>query len=1018
VDTVIRLPRRIAAALFLSILTSPLLFAATFTITNTNDSGAGSLRQSILDANATAGTDTIAFSIATGPQLILVTSSLPAITDTATVDGTTQPGYAGTPLIGIDGSLFISSAPAIDLQAAGSQVIGLSITNFHSANPTNLAGAAGVSIEASSCTVKKCWLGLKRDGTVAGNDHGLDLRSSGATIGGSNPGDGNVISGGTPGVYASSASNTRIEGNNIHNNPDDSIYLSQSNGISITGNIIRDNRRTGVHVVSGTGNPISKNSIYGNNYGIVLGPILPLGNDFDDLDAGPNLGQNHPILTGATSALGTTTISGNINSTPNTTFHIEFFSNPACGPGGSQGQTYIGATDVTTSALAVATFSTSFNVTLTTGSVVTATATDPASNTSDFAFCATVEGAGLFTFNGAEKPASEHGGSVTLNVFRGVGGSAGTVTVDYATVSGTATAGADFTAVSGTLTFADGEISKFITIPILQDSIFEGPEQFTVVLSSPTGGAGLGSPATGVVTISDDDPPPVVSIGDASIVEGNSGKSNMTFVVTLSPAIGLPATVSYSTTQGTASWTDDFDYVSGSITFNAGETQKIITVPIIGDTKYEYDETLLVNLFDGSQKNCSIGRRTGTGTIINDDIAPTLSINDIAVVEGTSGQTPAVFTVTLSEPLVGALYAWADVQPGTAQFGTDFDGELFIPFFFPAGTTKATIALMVNGDTLVEPDETFTVTLLGADYGALPPPVIAKAVGKCTILNDDAGMAWLKLPAGTSGRMTIYLGNPAQATDAVALTSAKPDVAKVPASFVAQGGRTTLAFDVDALALGASLITAKLPASLGGTTLTANVEVYTTAKLAVEPSTLTVPVTTLGKLSVTMTPAPSTAVGLKLSTNTPAIIQVPSTVTIDTSGHGSIDVQGLAVGSGALTITLPNENGAFETNVGVIVASAPTGVFVTQVSPPAGPTTGGTPTTIAGMNFTPSCTVTFDGSAATDVSFVSPSALRATTPAHAADTVEVTVTCGDDRFTLANEFTYVLKPTRTRGVRH
>src|SRR5688500_7549020 len=77
---------------------------AVFTVTTTGDSGPGSLRQAILDANARSGADTISFGIATGAQTIRPATALPAVTDTVTLDATTQPGYAGTPLITLDGA--------------------------------------------------------------------------------------------------------------------------------------------------------------------------------------------------------------------------------------------------------------------------------------------------------------------------------------------------------------------------------------------------------------------------------------------------------------------------------------------------------------------------------------------------------------------------------------------------------------------------------------------------------------------------------------------------------------------------------------------------------------------------------------------------------------------------------------------------------------------------------------------------------------------------------------------------
>src|SRR5580658_8356842 len=86
------------------------LCAATFTLSNNNPSGPGSLQQAILDANANPGPDTIAFNLPAGSRLIAPTSPLPTITDPVTIDGTTQPGYAGAPLVQVSGASIGSNA--------------------------------------------------------------------------------------------------------------------------------------------------------------------------------------------------------------------------------------------------------------------------------------------------------------------------------------------------------------------------------------------------------------------------------------------------------------------------------------------------------------------------------------------------------------------------------------------------------------------------------------------------------------------------------------------------------------------------------------------------------------------------------------------------------------------------------------------------------------------------------------------------------------------------------------------
>ena len=105
------------------------LAPAVFTVSNANDSGDGSLRQALLAANATPGLDTINFSIGSGAQTIVPQSPLPFVTDPVILDGTTQPGYAGSPLIDLDG-LALSNGNGLVVTAGGTLVRGLAVTDF------------------------------------------------------------------------------------------------------------------------------------------------------------------------------------------------------------------------------------------------------------------------------------------------------------------------------------------------------------------------------------------------------------------------------------------------------------------------------------------------------------------------------------------------------------------------------------------------------------------------------------------------------------------------------------------------------------------------------------------------------------------------------------------------------------------------------------------------------------------------------------------------------------------------
>ncbi|MEH1827077.1 MAG: Calx-beta domain-containing protein [Nostoc sp.] len=217
---------------------------------------------------------------------------------------------------------------------------------------------------------------------------------------------------------------------------------------------------------------------------------------------------------------------------------------------------------------------------------------------------------------------------------------------------------------------------------------------------------------------------PTLSINNISVTEGNTGTTNATFTVTLSAASTSAVTVNYATANGTATAGSDYTATTGTLTFNPGNTSKTLTVAVTGDTIFEPNETFFVNLSNAT--NSTIADNQGLGTILNDDAnLPTLSINDITVVEG---QTPqAVLTVTLSSASSQAVTVNYATTPGTATANTDYttrSGTLT----FAANTTTATITVPILNDNLNEANETFSVNLSSPTNAALQ-----KASGTVTI---------------------------------------------------------------------------------------------------------------------------------------------------------------------------------------------------------------------------------------------------------------------------------------------
>src|SRR5205823_13908732 len=166
------------------------------------------------------------------------------------------------------------------------------------------------------------------------------------------------------------------------------------------------------------------------------------------------------------------------------------------------------------------------------------------------------------------------------------------------------------------------------------------------------------------------------------------------------------------TADNTAVDAHDYTAMSGTLTFGPGESTKTISVPVKGDTISEYDEQFYVNL--SNVVGGVITDAQGIGTIVDDDPAPQVKINDVSKSEGDRNNTSFVFIVSLSAASgkqVSVNYATAN---GTATVaGNDYFAVSGTVYFAP-GQTTATITILVRGDKTKEPNETFFINLTGA----------------------------------------------------------------------------------------------------------------------------------------------------------------------------------------------------------------------------------------------------------------------------------------------------------------
>lgn len=364
------------------------------------------------------------------------------------------------------------------------------------------------------------------------------------------------------------------------------------------------------------------------------------------------------------------------------------------------------------------------------------------------------------------------------------------ISVHYRTIDDTALGGEDFDAVSdGLVSFAPGETSHTIDIPVRGDTTFEQSERFAIELSAPSETT-LGR-SRAMATIQNDDgaPLPTVAIASKTFVEGSAGRWLAAVPATLSAASTSPVTVDFETRDGTASSGVDYESTAGALTFAPGETSKDVIVPVLGDASNEADETFVVRLVGARGANVAVS--DATVTLTNDDATPTITIADVAIPEGNNGATTMMaFTLTLSaasERQVSIGYTSID---GTATIaGSDYVGVDGTVVFAPLETTK-TIFVPVTGDNLDEADETLTIALsdpVGATLGAK-----SAAVG--TLRNDDRMpqllLASVSDPEGADVHtvdVTVRLDRPSGRPVEVKFASFDGD-ATAPSDYVATAG--------------------------------------------------------------------------------------------------------------------------------------------------------------------------------------------------------------------------------------
>ena len=337
------------------------------------------------------------------------------------------------------------------------------------------------------------------------------------------------------------------------------------------------------------------------------------------------------------------------------------------------------------------------------------------------------------------------------------------VTVDYATVDGSATAGSDYQAVNGTLTFAVGEAVKEISVTVIGDEERDAAEEnFSLMLSNASNAQIQDDQGEGI--IQDNDQPALITAQDITVTEGDRGSVSAQVEVTVTGQITDDVVIDYATVDGSAAANQDYQPEIGSLTFTpvmdpediTPVQTKLISIILTPDITPEPTETLLVNLsLRNPNPDVELLDDQVTITILDDDggvpVIPEISVDDVSNTEGNQ----VTFTVSLSEATDQTVTVDYTTQADTAVAGEDFIASSGTLVFNPGDISK-TVNIGTIDDVLDEADEFFDLTLSNPGNATL-----ADASGRATITDNDAApsvsIADASVTEGDTATMTVSL---------------------------------------------------------------------------------------------------------------------------------------------------------------------------------------------------------------------------------------------------------------------
>ena len=343
-------------------------------------------------------------------------------------------------------------------------------------------------------------------------------------------------------------------------------------------------------------------------------------------------------------------------------------------------------------------------------------------------------------FEATEVTVNEDDGTAIFNVVL-TGNFAEPFTVDFATADGTATDTEDYSGITGQLSFdgTDGEIQQII-VPILEDDIIEPTEDFVVTLSNASSTLVNINTLNATGNIVDNDAEPGITgvAFEATEVTVNEGDGTATFNVILTGNISESFTVEFTTTDGTATNTEDYTGLTGQLSFagNNGEIQQIV-VPILEDDVIEETENYVVSLSNISTELIDINVGTSTGNIIDNDAEPGVTgiAFEAAEVTVNEGDGTATFNVVLTGNFAEAFTVDFVTTDGTATDAEDYTAQIGQLSFLGNDGEVQQIIVPILEDDIIEATENFTITLSNPSSALVE---INSPIAIGNILDNDA----------------------------------------------------------------------------------------------------------------------------------------------------------------------------------------------------------------------------------------------------------------------------------------